>query len=412
MKSILIILDGVADKACKELDNQTPLQAASTPNIDFLAQNGEQGYMYPINENIAPESNNGILAILGENAFIPRGPLEALGADVKFQRGDLVLRTNFATITNINDGKIIDRRVARTLTTREAMILSKDINKRMKLPYKFLFKPTVQHRGVLVIRGGFSENITNVDPAYRVKGTFQSHDVLQYSKPLDDEENTQLSANILNEFVEQSYYILKTNRINEERGKKGLLPANIILARDAGTELVQTKKLDGKWLYIGCMPLEIGIARFFGMNVESFAYPPLKGEEVYSNLYEGLNQTIDFAKKSLKWNWKKYDHFYIHFKETDIPGHDNKPLDKKKMIEMIDKEFFSFILEMYKNEKFKIIITADHSTVCNLKAHTSDSVPFLVCGKEKDGTKRFTEIESKNGKLGKLYGKDVLKFIF
>ena len=45
----------------------------------------------------------------------------------------------------------------------------------------------------------------------------------------------------------------------------------------------------------------------------------------------------------LKRNREKHDYFYIHFKETDIPGHDNKPIDKVRMIELLDKRFFSFL---------------------------------------------------------------------
>ncbi len=409
---MLIVIDGVGDRACKELDGKTPLEAASTPNLDFLAMNGKQGYMYPINEDMAPESNNAILAIFRENAFIGRGPLEALGAGIKFQRGDLAVRANFATITNIKEGRIIDRRVGRTLTTKEALILARDINRRVKLPYKFIFKPTVQHRGVLVVRGGFSDNITNTDPAYyRIRGGFKSSDILQYSTPLDDEENTNLSANIINEFIEQSYYILKTSKINSVRQSKGLLPANIIITRDAGTELSDIKKLQGRWLYIGCMPLEIGISKSLGMNVASFSYPELKNNDVYANLYNGLKTTIDFAKRNIRRNIGRYDYIYIHFKETDVPGHDGKPEEKKRMIEMLDKEFFSFIKELNQKERIKIVITGDHATVCSVKAHTSDALPFLVVGGEKDKTSRFNEAEAKEGEIGKIYGKDVLQFV-
>ncbi len=412
MKTILIIIDGVGDKPCKELGGKTPLEAASTPNLDFLAVSGKQGYMYPINENMAPESNNAILAIFGENAFISRGPLEAVGAGIKFQRGDLAVRANFATITNIKEGRIIDRRVGRTLTTKEALILAKDINRKVKLPYKFVFKPTVQHRGVLVVKGGFSDNVTNTDPAYyRIRGTFKSNDILQYSTPLDDEENTNLSANIINEFIEQSYYILKTNKINAVRQAKGLLPANIIITRDAGTEISDIKKLQGRWIYIGCMPLEIGISKSLGMNIASFPYPELKNNDVYANLYNGLNTTIDFAKRVIRWNMGRYDYAYIHFKETDVPGHDGKPEEKKRMVEMLDTGFFSFIKELNQREKVKIVITGDHSTVCSVKAHTSDALPFLVVGGGKDETSRFNESEAKKGEIGKIYGKDVMQFI-
>jgi 2,3-bisphosphoglycerate-independent phosphoglycerate mutase len=81
------------------------------------------------------------------------------------------------------------------------------------------------------------------------------------------------------------------------------------------------------------------------------------------------------------------------------------------MIEMIDKEFFSFIRELAKKEKIRIIITADHATVCSLKAHTSDAVPFLVFNEGKDNTRRFNEKEAKRGEIGKIYGKDVMKFV-
>jgi len=40
MKYIVLIGDGMADRPLKELGGQTPLQAASTPNMDRLAREG------------------------------------------------------------------------------------------------------------------------------------------------------------------------------------------------------------------------------------------------------------------------------------------------------------------------------------------------------------------------------------
>jgi len=37
MKGILVILDGIGDLPCKQLDGKTPLEAAEMPNLDFLA---------------------------------------------------------------------------------------------------------------------------------------------------------------------------------------------------------------------------------------------------------------------------------------------------------------------------------------------------------------------------------------
>ncbi|MFH0831909.1 MAG: alkaline phosphatase family protein [archaeon] len=409
MKTLLVVLDGASDRACDELDGKTPLEAASTPNLDFFAKEGKQGYSHLVSENVTPESNEGVFAILGYNPeIISRGTIEAIGADVKLNYGDLALRTNFATVNNIKEGKIIDRRAGRTLTTRESLILAKAINKGVKIPYKFVFKPTVQHRGILVIKGGFSDNITDTDVSvFKPK----KQDELHYSIPLDDDETSKLSANIVNEFVEHSYFILKNHPINKMRAEKKLLPANIILTRDAGSEFREIEKIPGKWAAVAGMPLEKGIAKLAGMQLYPVNLPEMKNYDVYKNLYASLNATIEQAKKHILRNSKKHDYFYIHFKETDLPGHDNRPLDKKKMIEIIDKEFFGFVRQLESKEKFKIIVTVDHATACNLKLHCSDAVPLLIYGIGRDDTARFSEKESKKGSLGNTASSGILKLI-
>ena len=35
MKGIVLIMDGMGDRPIKELNNQTPLQAANTPNMEL-----------------------------------------------------------------------------------------------------------------------------------------------------------------------------------------------------------------------------------------------------------------------------------------------------------------------------------------------------------------------------------------
>jgi 2,3-bisphosphoglycerate-independent phosphoglycerate mutase len=58
--------------------------------------------------------------------------------------------------------------------------------------------------------------------------------------------------------------------------------------------------------------------------------------------------------KILKKNAEDHNFCYIHFKETDVPGHDNKPLEKKNFLEILDKKFFKFLKEYL--EKNKIIL--------------------------------------------------------
>ncbi len=407
MKGIFVILDGVADEPSSALGGKTPLEVAKTPNLDELAKKSRIDYCYTVKKGVAPESSAAVVSLFGYNPnSAPRGPIEARGLGIKLKKGDLALRCNFATIDNLDNLNILDRRVGRTLTTEEAKILAKAINENVKLPFEFEFYPSVQHRGVLVVRGKFSDKISGFDWAYE-NGmvVFGGGEKLVFSKSLDNKNNSQLSAEIVNSFVKQSFAVLDKHPVNIARVRKGLYPANIILCRGAGNSPTRFKKLPGKWMCLGYMPLEIGIGEATGMSVYKFKYPTLKGIDVYQNLYDGLDDAIKYSKKMLWWNKNKFDYFYIHFKETDLPGHDNKPLDKVKMIEIIDKDFFTYLKKFIGDTK--LVLTADHATPCRKKAHSADPVPVMIYPSAKESGKRFIEKDALTGK--KLSGRNLLK---
>src|SRR3989344_7057110 len=130
MKGVFVILDGIGDLPCKQLNDKTPLEAADIPNLNFLATRGELGIMYSVKPGFVPESDEAIVSIFGNRQIdSTRGQLEARGADLKLMRGDLAFRANFATIDSTEEGNVIDRRAGRTLTTEEAEQLSKALNK-------------------------------------------------------------------------------------------------------------------------------------------------------------------------------------------------------------------------------------------------------------------------------------------
>ncbi len=409
MKGILVVLDGMGDLPVRQLNDKTPLEAAETPNLDFLAARGEMGLMYPVKPGFVPESDEAVVSIFGNQQIdSTRGQLEARGADLKLTRGDLAFRVNFATIDSMEEGHVIDRRAGRTLTTEEAEQLSRALNK-INMSVKFVFKQTVQHRAVLVFKGGFSDNISGNDSTY-VQGRTVSIEKVGYCKPLDDDENSQYSANIANEFIEKAFEVLDHHPVNQERRKKGLLPANYLMLRGAGIE-VPKLKIYRKWASVAYMPLEIGFSRLSGMTVHTFDYPKLKGLDAYENLYDGLEEACSFAEKIINKVKKDFDYVYIHIKETDLPGHDNKPIEKKIMFEYIDKTLFKFLRKFAPPNNIKVAVTGDHSTPCRLKGHSADPVPFLVYNDSVPKEKRFSEAEAANGKLGKISGNEFLRKI-
>src|SRR5688500_11757205 len=96
--ALLLIGDGLGDRAVPDFGGKTPLEAADTPTLDRPAAEGESGLMDPIAPGIRGGSDTGHLAILGYDPYryyTGRGPFEALGIGMDVQRGDLAFRCNF-----------------------------------------------------------------------------------------------------------------------------------------------------------------------------------------------------------------------------------------------------------------------------------------------------------------------------
>jgi len=419
-KILYIVLDGLGDLPIKELDNKTPLEAALTPHMDRLAQRGKTGIVYSVAKGIAPESDIAVISLLGYDAhkyYTGRGPLEAFAEGLSINEGNLALRVNFATAKE--DGKtILDRRVGRNLTTEEATALAKEINSKVTLSSAtFEFKNTIGHRGVLVIRGirsPLSGWITNTDPAYDREGVFgvakeKFENFVAQSSPMPGYENLEEAkeaASLLNEFTKDSHKILSESYVNKKRISENKLAANIILSRDAGDHLPKfpsiTSIYNMKFGSFVEMPVEKGIALLTGMEIISV--PSSTG-----------HLDVDYpiwAKVALE-SIHKYDGIYVHIKGPDEPAHDGDFRKKKEIIEAIDKFFFTNLLAKLDISNTVIAVTSDHSTVCNIKAHSADPVPLLISGGniKPDGSLSFSEKAAKSGSIGELKGRDIMPLL-
>ncbi|MFB0568800.1 MAG: alkaline phosphatase family protein [Nitrososphaeria archaeon] len=411
-----VVLDGLGDLPSEELEGKTPLEAAEIPEIDSLAEAGQMGLVYTVRKGVAPESDVAVISILGYDPFkyyTARGPIEAVGSDLFMKEGDVALRCNFATLGK--GGRIVDRRAGRNLTTSEASKLCEAVNSKVKLtssPAEFDFKNTVGHRAALVIRsmaGRLSGQISNTDPAYtRVEGLgVAKKDVkmlLQESRPLLNRVEAERAAQLVNEFVQKSSSVLDGHEVNFDRRRRGFLAANLVLTRDAGDSLPKLPSLNS--LYGGTfgslveMPVERGIALLCGMR-------EVKLPEPTGNLKHDYTVRAQIAAEAMA---SGIDVLYIHIKGPDEPGHDGKPDKKREIIEMIDRYFFSTLLPNVDLSEDLVVVTADHSTPCSLKAHSDDPVPLLIAGPnlKGDGLKHFSEKACRKGSLGTMNGPELM----
>ena len=412
MVKILVIIDAINDKPCKVLNGLTPLEAAETPNLDYFASKSNGGTFYSINEKTIPRSQDALISLLGydlQKYQFAKGPLEAFGEGMDFKKGDLAFSTSFATVENEN---IIDKRVGRSLSSKEAEELTEYLIRNLKLGVQFDFKHLIGHKGILVFKGNYSENITSVDPSYKKIGKFGVHTLsekekLNEARALDPSSNSKLSAKLVNEFVKQSHELLKNHPINIKRNKKYLLPANVVIPREAGISLISLPKR-ANWGAIVSSPMEKGILKLSGAQILEINYPEMKDSNVYENLFDGVKEIINFSIKELKQ--KSYQKYIIHFKELAVASKDNKPLEKKKIIELIDKKFFGFLKDIENDIEF--VVTGNYSITSELRTYSADLIPFIHFGKNKiNSISRFTENEALKGSYSNLYAKDVLKAI-
>ena len=390
-KVIAVIFDGLGDRPIKEFNNKTPLQYANTPNLDKIAEASQCGLTYSLGRGIRPGSDVSHLAIFGypmAQYYTGRGPIEVAGLGIQLQQGDVALRGNFGTVDE--QWNIIDRRAGRI---RKVVEFASAIDGIIIDGIEFIIKPGTAHRAGVVMRGkGLSSAITDGDPHEEGKPVYEV-------KPTDSSKEAAFTAEVLNKFLRQSYEILKELPANKERIANNDFPVNFLLVRGAGQYPTMPKFNEKYGLTSCCIAgggLYKGIGAFLGMDIIEIegatALPDTNIKAKFKTAVEML---------------QKYDFIFVHVKATDSLAEDGNFIGKKEFIEKIDIAAPEL---MNLPEDTLLVMTADHSTACSLKAHTADPVPVLFCGKDVrvDLVKEFNEISFASGGFGIAEGKDIM----
>jgi 2,3-bisphosphoglycerate-independent phosphoglycerate mutase len=383
-KIILIVIDGLGDEPIPQLNNKTPLEAAKTPNLDFLAKNGICGLVLPWHEKgKLPTSEDTHLAIFGYNpkkSSPGRGVLEVLGIGEKIKKGDVCFRGNFATVDE--NLTIIDRRAERIEDTED---LIKSLNKIKIKGVKVIVRKAFGHRIGIIFRGkNLSAKVSSNDPkrvgvkVLKIKGQKRM-------------------VKVVNEFLEKARTILENHPKNKKRIKEGKLTANYILLRGAG-KFKKVKSFKEKYglkaAFIAGGTLYKGIGKYLGME-------EIKVKGADGTISTNLKGKFLAAKNAIK----DYDFIFLHIKACDNLAEDGKFLEKKEFIEKIDQNLKP-ILNL---KDVLIVITGDHSTCSLKKSHCNLPNPILIYGAKKDGCKKFSERECKKGGLGFLNQLEIME---
>jgi 2,3-bisphosphoglycerate-independent phosphoglycerate mutase len=225
--------------------------------------------------------------------------------------------------------------------------------------------------------------------------------------PKEPKQNAIETANMVNMFLNAASEILNTHPINERREMRGLAPANFLLIESPSTEQKDLKR-QKNWLALTYHPEPTGFALLSGMKTYALKYPEQKTIDAYGNMYEAITQLAKITKNVLKDNYKDYEYVYIHIKELAFAGYDNKPVEKKMLLEHLDKTLFALLKDFCPEKRIKVCIMSSVAIPCKLKVNSSMETPILLYNNQIPRKVLFTQENCKRGTLGKIEGKDFL----
>jgi 2,3-bisphosphoglycerate-independent phosphoglycerate mutase len=156
MKYIVLLGDGMSDKNLDELGGKTPLQAAKTPYMDFMAKRGELGLARTVPDGYPPGSDVANLSVFGydqRTCYTGRSPLEAASIGVELGPDDVAFRLNLVNL-NPHGGKLFMQDYsAGHISAEEGRELAQALQEQLG-NNEFQFFPGVGYRHLMVWRGG------------------------------------------------------------------------------------------------------------------------------------------------------------------------------------------------------------------------------------------------------------------
>lgn len=364
MKYAVLVADGMADYPIKELGDRTPLEAARTPNMDFIANVGRLGRVKTIPDKITPASDVANINIMGYNPkeyYTGRGPLEAANLGIELEDDDVAFRCNLITAT----GDILTDYSAGHISSKEGSSLIKFIDKELGTN-QFRFYPGVSYRNLMVAKRGVENHLEDLEckPPHDISGQ-------SISKNLPKGQGAEILIGLMN----KSREIMESNEINLVRLDLKENPANMIWLWGQGKKPTMPSFREKYGLtgsVISAVDLIKGLGKILGMEVVNV--PGATG--YYDTDYEGK------AKAALKTLESK-DFVYVHVEAPDEAGHNGDLREKITAIERFDQLVLGTILNGLKNKKdFRILVLPDHATPIALKTHVSDAVCFGIYGKD------------------------------
>ena len=390
MRSIVVLLlDGLGDRAAEAHGGRTANEAAWTPCLDALAAGGSCGLLWPLGPGRAPSSEMAHWAILG---YAPeespgRAVMEALGHDQEVAGEDVLA---FASL------RLAERRGDVLWTTgrpgpsdgwaAEALAAAAPPARieGLDLSVQPLGAPARPGEGILRVRGGGHDAVTDTDPFFR--------DRQPVMRPVALAPEAAATARAAEAWSRAA--------VRAAPGGRGLTAVTLKWwgRRRPAPAFRDRHGLDG--VIVGASPFLGGLARALGM---AFVAAPEDADPAAA-----LRDRIGRARRALD---DGATFVLSHLKAPDEAGHTKDPRVKRETIERLDTAFRDCGDRL---GDAILCVTGDHATPTDPEViHSGDPVPFLLSGPgvRADRVARFGELDCGAGILGRIGGRDVMPLL-
>jgi len=360
-KYIILIGDGMGDYPIAELAGKTPLEAARTPAMDFLADKGRLYTLQTVPDGFAPGSDVANLSLLGyrpEAFYSGRSPLEAASMHVSLAEDETAYRCNLVTLDRNNDSEVrmIDYSAGHISTEEAGQLLSalaEQLNGEL-----FHFHAGISYRHLLVSNVLF-DSLKSVPPH-----DFTGEDVsVHWQNYLQNGHFAQL--------MRKACDVLDRHPVNQKRRSEGKNPANAIWLWGEGKspEMPKMKELYGvSGALISAVDLLKGIAVYAGLEVIDVDGATGYLDTNYSGKAQAALAAVD-----------RHDLVVVHVEAPDEAGHQGLLKEKIRAIEDFDRQIVQPIYDgLCGRYDFTMAVTTDHFTPLSLKTHAAHPVPIII----------------------------------
>jgi 2,3-bisphosphoglycerate-independent phosphoglycerate mutase len=389
---VVVLLDGLADRAHGSLGWRTANEVAATPNLDRLATSGSCGVIYAVGPGRAPSSEVAHWSMLGytQDEFPGRAVFEALGAGEEVDPDRVFAFAALRPAQRRDDGLWLTGRPRHGDDEDHAAELIDACDGREVDGLRFELGHLRRGEAVLRIGGGADDRVTDTDVFYRDR-----HPVL---RPLPLVPEADRTAHAVEAWTRETIDLLADHPVNRARGADGLPVFNVVTLkwwgrpREAPT-FAQRHGLEGS--FVAASRFLQGLGRAVGLepvDAPESGDGPVDLRERIHRISERLDAGDTFV--------------IVHLKATDEAGHTKDPAVKQATIEALDAE-----LGELPTDRAIVCVTGDHATPTYPDViHSGDPVPFVLAGPgvRPDLVTAFGELDCAAGILGHLRGPDMM----